>query len=195
MLRSSQNITNLTGPVTSVGNATALASSTGSGGFVLQTSPALVTPALGTPASGVLTNATGLPLTTGITGTLGVANGGTGSTTATGTGAGVRQVSPTLTTPILSGAGSTALIALYNVTATLTPAAVAANTTAEQTFAVAAVAVGDTINVNKPTSQAGLGIVGVRVASAGNIGITFANVTAAAITPTATEVYQISGIR
>lgn len=84
---------------------------------------------------------------------------------------------------------------LYAFSATLSPAQVAANTTAEQTFTVNGVAVGDVVFVNKPTAQAGLGIVGVRASGANQVGITFSNNTGAGITPTASQSYLFGVIR
>jgi len=71
-----------TASITSFNNITGYTASGATGttstNLVFSTSPTLVTPILGTPTSVTLTNATGLPLTTGVTGTLGAANGGTG---------------------------------------------------------------------------------------------------------------------
>ena len=47
---------------------TGVTTSTGTGSVVLSNSPTLVTPALGTPSSATLTNATGLPISTGVSG-------------------------------------------------------------------------------------------------------------------------------
>lgn len=85
----------------------------------------------------------------------------------------------------------------YLMKATLSPAQVNANTTAEQTFTVPGIRLDtDMVGaVSKPTAQAGLGIVGWRVTADNTLGITFSNNTGSAITPTASQVYLIQVLR
>lgn len=94
---------------------------TGSGAVVLATSPTLVTPALGTPSSGTLTNCTGLPISTGVSGlgagvatflaTPSSANLAAAVTGETGSGALVFATSPALTTPDIGAATGASLTA------------------------------------------------------------------------------------
>ena len=85
---------------------------------------------------------------------------------------------------------------LVELQASLSPASVGANTTAEQTIAFSGVLSTDIIvGVSKPTAQAGLGLVGWRVPSAGNVAFTYVNDTASPITPTASETYTIEVVR
>jgi hypothetical protein len=58
----------ITGTLAVANGGTGVTSSTGTGSTVLSNSPTLVTPTLGTPASATLTNATGLPISTGVSG-------------------------------------------------------------------------------------------------------------------------------
>lgn len=97
----------------------AITDETGSGSAVFATSPTLVTPILGTPTSGTLTNATGLPISTGVSGlgtnvaaflaTPSSANLAASLTDETGSGAAVFATSPVLVTPALGTPSSATL--------------------------------------------------------------------------------------
>lgn len=91
--------------------------------------------------------------------------------------------------PTTLARGNIAISMILGVT--ISPASVAANTTAEQTFTVNGLAVGDAVTIIKPTTQAGLGIVNVRVSAANTLAIAFSNNTGSPIVPTAGETYTL----
>lgn len=145
--------------------AAAVTDETGSGALVFATSPTLVTPALGTPASGVMTNVTGLPVSTGISGlgtgvatflaTPSSANLAAALTDETGTGAAVFATSPTLVTPAL---GTPSALVATNATGTATGLtsgitnALKSATTTVDVSAAAAPSVGQVLTATSSTT-------------------------------------------
>jgi parallel beta-helix repeat protein len=92
----------LQNPLTAANGGTGSSTSTGTGSAVLSNSPILVTPNLGTPSAVTLTNGTGLPISTGVSGLgTGVATGL--SNAVTGSGGPVLATSPSITSPTVTG--------------------------------------------------------------------------------------------
>lgn len=121
------------GTPSSANLAAAVTDETGSGALVFGTSPSFTTPALGTPSSATLTNATGLPISTGVSGlgtgvatflaTPSSANLASAITDETGSGKAVFATSPTFTTSALfagSSSGTTTVQATATASGTLT---------------------------------------------------------------------------
>jgi len=148
------------GTPTSANLAAAVTNETGSGSLVFATSPTLVTPVLGTPSSGTLTSCTGLPLTTGVTGTLPVANGGTGVATITG---------------IVKGSGTTALSAAtagtdYSAGTSALDTGIVKSTTTTGALTIAVAADFPTLNQN--TTGTSANVTGTVAVANGGTGLT-----------------------
>ena len=75
----------------------------------------------------------------------------------------------------------------------LTPSAVSANSSSEQTFNVTGISTDDLVFVSKGAENDGLGLGGVRAIGNNRLAINFLNVSTATITPTAAETYSYIG--
>jgi len=170
------------------GAAPVWTSSTGTGSVVFATSPTLTTPNLGTPSAVTLTNATGLPVATGISGlgtgvatflaTPSSANLASAVTDETGSGSLVFATSPTFTTSIDSGAtfaafaSSTALTLGYSGTSASTTnisnGVVASGNTKTINIGTGG-ASGSTTNVNIGASAGGTVTVNSNLTVSGNL--------------------------
>ena len=152
-------------PVASGG--TGVTTSTGSGNVVLSTSPTLVTPILGTPTSGNLANCTGVSLTAGVSGTLPIANGGTGATSAA-------NARTALDVPSTGGTGATGTWAI-NISGSAASATTATSATSATTATTATTA--NALNTGNNYQVNSIGVGTAASGSAGEIRAT-GNVTA-----------------
>lgn len=96
------NSLTLQNPLTTANGGTGATTSTGTGSAVLSNSPTLTTPALGTPSSITLTNGTGLPISTGVSG-LGTGVAAGLANAVTGSGGAVLATSPSIANPTITG--------------------------------------------------------------------------------------------
>jgi hypothetical protein len=188
------------GTPSSANLASAVTDETGTGALVFATSPTLVTPALGTPSSATLTNATGLPISTGVSGL------GTGVATflatpssanllaavsdETGTGALVFATSPTLVTPAL---GTPSALVGTNITGTAS-GLTAGNVTTNANLTGAVTSVGNATSLGSFTSAQLAGALTDETGSGANVFATSPTlVTPALGTPSALVGTNITG--